>query len=281
MDIRRPYRGPGPGRPDSIPLPPARLPLVRAGRPLKRWRYVGVYGPELMLCAGAAHVGPARQVWWAVWDRQPRRLHERTRLLLGRGAVSVEQPGRLRVRDRGVEIDLRLDEGPGIEVVSPAGPAYIWTRKQGGVAASGRVRLEGRERELAGRAIVDESAGYHDRRTSWLWSAGVGRAGDGRQAAWNLVAGIHDHLEASERTVWLDGEPAEVGPVEFAADLSAIVFAEGGELRCRAEATRRRHDRLLIFRSDYEQPFGTFSGALPGAELAEGYGVMERHDVVW
>jgi hypothetical protein len=35
-------------------------------------------------------------------------------------------------------------------------------------------------------------------------------------------------------------------------------------------------------RSDYEQPFGTFSGELPVAgELREGYGVMERHEVVW
>jgi hypothetical protein len=35
-------------------------------------------------------------------------------------------------------------------------------------------------------------------------------------------------------------------------------------------------------RQDYEQPFGTFAGELPGAgELREGYGVMERHDVVW
>jgi hypothetical protein len=35
-------------------------------------------------------------------------------------------------------------------------------------------------------------------------------------------------------------------------------------------------------RSDYRQPFGTFAGTLPGGiELAEGYGVMEEHDVRW
>jgi hypothetical protein len=281
MDTRLPYRGPGPGRPDTIPLPPQRLPPLRAGRLLKRWRYVGLYGPELMLCAGSAHVGPAWQVWWAVWDRAAGRLHERTRLAFGRRTVRAEQPGRLWVRDRGVEIDLRLEEGPGVEVVSPAGGAYIWTRKQGDVPARGDVRIGGRECTLAGRAIVDESAGYHDRRTSWRWSAGVGSADDGRAVAWNLVAGIHDHPAASERTVWVDGVPVEVGPVEFAADLSAIGFAEGGELRCAAEATRRRRDRLLVFRSDYEQPFGTFAGTLPGVALAAGYGVMERHDVVW
>ncbi|MDQ6915457.1 MAG: hypothetical protein M3155_06555, partial [Actinomycetota bacterium] len=74
------------------------MPLLAAGRLLKRWRYVGVYGPELMLCAGSAHIGPTWQVWWAVWDRRTGRLHERTRLARGRDAVRVEQPGALWVR---------------------------------------------------------------------------------------------------------------------------------------------------------------------------------------
>ena len=47
---------------------------------------------------------------------------------------------------------------------------------------------------------------------------------------------------------------------------------------------------LGLVRSRYEQPFGTFRGVLPssldgrlpsGLELAEGYGVMEDHDVSW
>jgi len=39
---------------------------------------------------------------------------------------------------------------------------------------------------------------------------------------------------------------------------------------------------LLVMRSHYRQPFGTFAGTLPGGvELAEGYGVMEEHDVLW
>ena len=41
---------------DRVPLPPVRMPSRRGTRPLKRWRYVGVYGPELMLCVGSARV---------------------------------------------------------------------------------------------------------------------------------------------------------------------------------------------------------------------------------
>lgn len=39
------------------------MPRVRGGRPLKRWRYVGVYSPDVMLCAGEARVGGLPQRW--------------------------------------------------------------------------------------------------------------------------------------------------------------------------------------------------------------------------
>jgi hypothetical protein len=38
----------------------------------------------------------------------------------------------------------------------------------------------------------------------------------------------------------------------------------------------------LLVRSSYRQPFGSFSGSLPGGvELAAGLGVLEEHDVYW
>ena len=38
----------------------------------------------------------------------------------------------------------------------------------------------------------------------------------GARVAWNLVDGVHDAPVASERTVWVDGEPREVPPLAFA-----------------------------------------------------------------
>ncbi len=189
---------------------------------------------------------------------------------------------RLRVRDDGVEIDLALaSAAPGVECVCPSGAAYAWTRKTP-VRAAGTVTIAGAALTVAAAGLLDESAGYHARRIDWRWCAGVGRAADRRAVAWNLVTGINDPPERSERTVWVDGEPREVGPVSFAADLSSIAFAEGGELRFAAEAERRRRDELLVFASDYAQPFGTFAGTLPGGvEVAEAFGVMERHSARW
>jgi hypothetical protein len=222
------------------------MPLLRGGRPLKRWTYVGAYGPELMVCATSGRVGVVPFSWWAVWDGE--RLHE----------------GR-----RGLE--LSPGEGAAIEVVSPHGRQYAWTRKR---AARVGGSFCGRTFDLPG--IIDESAGYHARHTAWRWSAGVGTLVSGEPVAWNLVEGVHDAPEASERTVWVAGEPREVPPVTF----DGLRGVAG--LRFEPVAVRAARENYLVIRSDYEQPFGRFEGELPRAgELREGWGVMERHDVLW
>ena len=54
-----------------------------------------------------------------------------------------------------------------------------------------------------------------------------------------------------------------------------------GGLRFTEWSAREDHTNLLLFRSDYRQPFGTFEGEVGGVRLREGYGVMEQHDVRW
>ncbi len=71
-------------------------------------------------------------------------------------------------------------------------------------------------------------------------------------------------------------------PVTTRDRSGGVAFAEGGALSFTGEATRARRENLLLFASDYEQPFGTFTGELPGAgPLREGLGVMERHTAKW
>lgn len=273
MSAAIPWRGPGPGRPDGLPLPPAALPPLLGGRLRKRWRYVAGFSDELMACAAYARIGPAVQAWWAVWDRSAQVLrHGGSGPLGGRAGVRLPS-GRMRVD--GV-LDLRFQARPAVEVVSPHGGAHIWTAKQGDVALRGTVL--GRRAEL--RGLVDDSAGYHARRTDWRWSCGIGRAAEGAAVAWNLVSGIHDAASASERTVWVDGVAHEVGPVAFAEDLSGV-SGSGVSLRFAAEATRAHAVDRLVLASAYEQPFGSFSGELPGVGAVEGLGVMERHSVRW
>ena len=254
------------------------MPGWRGRRPLKRWRYVGAYGAELMVCAGDAHIGPVHQRFWAVATPDGR-LREKT-ALLGSGGVRISGP-EVAIDGRGVRARLRVEESEAVETLSRHGDSYIWTGKQGGVRVSGLVELDGQPIQFDARGVVDDSAGYHARHTVWSWSAGVGVATDGRPVAWNLVTGVHDAPEHSERTLWLDGEPSELPPVEFAPDLSWI-SGPGLELTFSEWSAREDDTNALLLKSKYRQPFGTFRGKLsPGTELREGYGVMESHDVFW
>jgi hypothetical protein len=250
---------------------PARL----GTRPLKAWRYIGVFGPELMICVAAVRIGRARQSFWAVWERDNRRLHETT--WLSAGGVRLA-PGSARVSDGPASLSLAFAETDGVETICRSGDGYGWTRKQGGIAVTGTVTLAGGQpRAVNARAVIDDTAAYYERHTRWRWCAGVGSDGDGRALAWNLVEGVNDPPAGSERTVWIDGAAREVPPVVFAPGLEAV-----GALRFHVEAAREHRQNLVVVRSRYRQPFGTFTGRLPdGTAVQEGFGVMEDHDVWW
>jgi hypothetical protein len=207
----------------------------------KSWQWVGAFGPELMLCVAWAKVGPIRRSWWAVWDGST--LHEGTK----------------------APFSLTYERGTPIEVTT--GPMF--TRK-----TPLRVRGEvlGRSIDLPG--LLDESHGRHPRRTAWMWSAGAGLSASGSAVIWNLVEGLHDG-SPSERTVWVDGVPHEVPHQPFHG-LSRV-----GDLRFDPAAVRAKRENYLVLRSDYEQPFGRFTGSLPVAGDLTGWGVMERHEALW
>ena len=272
-----PWRGPGENRPD-LPLPPGPMPLRWGGQTRKRWRYVGLFDAEVMLCAARAEVGPLGQSFWILWDRGRRRHHARTTLRPGSAEVRMDGAA-IEVDSPGLRASLRLGESEPVESICPSGGAWAWTRKRGGVPVEGTIEIPGRRWAVACRGIDDESAGYHSRRTSWRWSAGVGSAADGRAVAWNLVEGVNDPPERSERAVWVEGEPSEPAPVRFDG-LSAIELG-GGRLQFASESVHARDENLLLFSSRYRHRFGRFSGALGGLALAEGLGVMEEHDARW
>jgi Protein of unknown function (DUF2804) len=264
---------------NQISPPPSRLPLRHNGQTRKRWRYVGFYGQELMLCAARAQVGPLGQCFWAVWDRGTGKSYDHTSLRPGSKEVRMDG-AEIAIETRAVRLRLHLGDSTPIEARCPSGRSWAWTRKRAGVPATGTIEIEGRRLQLDGLAVDDESAGYHRRRTSWHWSAGVGRAGDGRAVAWNLVEGINDPAEHSERAIWVEGQPHEPPPVHFDG-LAGVEFGGGRRLEFSSGSERSRDDNFLLFRSSYRHEFGCFGGALGDLELAEGLGVMEQHDARW
>jgi Domain of unknown function (DUF2804), C-terminal len=301
-----PWRGPGDDRPD-LPLPPGKVPIRRDGVWRKRWRYLGAFSEQLMLCAARVQVGPVGQTFWAIWDREGNELHERTRILpppLARGEVWTEptespDAGRIdwappeggttvrieagaRSGQEQTRAFLRAGEGPWAESVCPVPDSergYVWTRKRI-VPVECDVRIGERRIRTEAMGVEDESCGYHPKHTVWTWSAGVGHAADGSPVGWNLVTGINDPPQRSERAVWVAGEPSEPGPVEFEG-LEAVTH-ESGRLEFTAECERRKDEKRMLVQYSYRQPFGSFTGTLPGGvELASGLGVMEHHDAHW
>jgi hypothetical protein len=277
-----PWRGAAEDRP-SLPVPPDPMPLLLGRRFRKRWRWVGAFADNLIVFAAIVQVGPAAMTFWGIWDRERRRLWERTRRDLPGRRRDVVMPGHsVRVRAGSIEFDLELEEGYPIECMCPNGEGgYSWTRKAAGMPVRGEVRVGRRSNPLDGFGVTDDSAGYHQRYTSWKWSAGVGAARDGRKIAWNLVRGINDPPVSSERTLWVAGRPMEPGPVSFQG-LDSIHFEDESRLNFSAETQRTHHEGIpLLARSDYEAPFGTFTGSLNGLPLESALGVMEAHDAVW
>ena len=88
-----PARGPAVHELD-LPLPPAAMPRWQGRRPLKRWRYIGVFGPELQLCVGDARIGPVPVRWWAI--AEPGRPLREGREKLGNTSVHVGPDGELK-----------------------------------------------------------------------------------------------------------------------------------------------------------------------------------------
>lgn len=257
----------------------ASLALFNHGQLRKRWRYVGVFTEDLMLCAARAEVGPMAQSFWVLWDRETRQQWSHTALRPGSKEVTFDG-SYLEIDAVDLRASLWIGETAPIEATCPSGRSQAWTRKRVGMPIEGTVEAPGRRWQLSGRGVDDESAGHHQRHTSWLWSAGIGRAADGRDLAWNLVQGVNDPPQGSERAIWVDGAPSEPPPVRFRG-LEAIDLGGGESLSFAGESEHARNDNYLLIRSRYRHRFGTFTGSLGGLELAEGLGVMEEHDALW
>ncbi len=277
--LDRPYRGPAADRPVGVPFPPEAMPLYRAGTLLKRWHYVTFWSPQVVLCANQVHIGSIAQEYWGVLDRTTQHFVQRTNYVTRKVVLS---PGRLRIveRDVGVELPIRPDDE--FEVYRPEGQAYTWSRKQFAARATAEVRVGSRTLRPEGAVFVDIQAGYHPRSTSWRWSAGAGFDQTGRRVAWNAIVGLADSPTASERTLWIEGVGVEIPPVRFDPDGLTVFFSDGARLAFRQEAILRKHVALLRIRSKYDHGFGVWEGTLPGGLVVrDGVGVREWQDALW
>ena len=214
-----------------------------------------------MLCVAHAKVGVLGRSWWAVWDGE--RLYE------GARGVSVSAQ-RATVRDGDTRFELTLGHGRGDR-------GHDRSRLDAQDTAAG-------ERDGCGRRADDPGCLARPARRVRRPPRAPYRLALVRRRG-EIGGGRGRRLEPRRRAcTTVIPRSARSGSTASHTRSPAQPFdgLDGvGDLRFSAQAVRAKRENYLVVASDYEQPFGTFTGSLPIAGPLHGWGVMERHSALW
>jgi hypothetical protein len=272
----------------------------------KRWHYVSIAGERVVVAMAIIDVGWAASCFAYVFDRRARRL-VRDLSYMGLPGVSarvsnppvagartsfrapffraeiIEEAGEWRVTARGrrFALDARLDgrsAPPTLCAVAPIdGGIANCTHKTACLPAAGVVRVDGETIFLDGAAgAFDHTSGLLARETRWRWASATDA-----KIGFNLVDGFNGPVE---NVAWIDGKIVPVGAVRFDFDDPLGEWKIRGDkcdLVFNAEGARREDKNLLVAKSWYVQPIGTFRGTIGGAKIDRLVGVTEDHIARW
>ena len=169
------------------------------------------------------------------------------------------------------------------------------TYKTAGLVTEGHLAVDGRTIDFprdTTRGLVDWTWGCPARETYWNWSSCAAVMPDGRTVGWNLATGINEGKNV-ENAFWIDGELEALGRVRFDYDPKNLLFPwevtdENGRvsLRFQPEGMRSENLNMLVIKSRFFQPFGTYQGTLTreNGEVVhiDGLpGVAEEHFALW
>ena len=285
----------------------------------KRWHYVSIAGPEVVLACLVADLGWTAAAFAYVFDRRAKRLlcdHSFLGIQKVTHIVAAQSGESATTTFRGLSASIRLErpkgsrawrlqaEGPGGFVLdatldaSSAPPTLCAiapitdgvanaTHKTVSLPASGVVRVGGARFELSGHAgALDHTSGLLARDTSWRWASA-----SGKDIGLNLVEGFNGPVE---NALWHEGRLYPVGEATFEFDKEDHlkpwrIRTRNGmvDLGFQPEGARREDKDLFVAQSFYVQPIGVFSGTVrpgPGAravEVRDLAGVTEDHVARW
>ena len=225
----------------SIPSA-ARIPAMRTH---KAWTWVGAFGPELMLCAASARIGPARTSWWAVWDGE--RLHERTHRRLGPvDGDAGARPRRRRARPRGRagravgradgrDLDAQAPGAGSWRGPGPRGRAARARRRVGGPPPAHDVVVVERRR---GRARRRPAGDVEPRRRAARRRQGLGAGGlDRRRAVARPAAAVR--RPATESATFASALSPRVPGARTCCSCRRTTSSRSGRSRARCRSVAR------------------------------------------
>ena len=296
------------------PLPPIDLGRALGDRILRRkkWFYVAIASDTVWISLAVVRTGYATTAFAFVTDRK-RMIAERTvfgpptagmvtddpaqgalaSLRVGATHFALDRRGSfvdVRVHIKDLEIDAELDldgSPPAISAVASLGPQLVTaTEKRALARVRGRVVIAERARSLDNAlGGYDYSHGLMPRRTRWRWAFAMGKTNEG-PFAFNLTSGFVGEAECAafqarvhplaEPTFHFDPHHPE-RPWTLRGDGVDLVFFP--------DAVHEQRTNLLVVRSRFLQPAGTFRGTLrvDGRNVpVDGMpGVVEDQDSLW
>jgi hypothetical protein len=121
------------------------------------------------------------------------------------------------------------------------------------------------------------------RHTRWRWAFATGRARDGEPLAFNVVQGFVGEAECA---LFTQGDVQPLAEPKFSFDRDRpsdpwSLKGEGIDLRFEVGAVHAQNTNLVVVRSRFLQPVGTFYGTIGGRNVDGMPGVVEDQDVVW
>jgi hypothetical protein len=283
----------------------------------KRWVYAAVATDEMWFSLAIVRTGYAATAFAFAYDLQGNRMmldrtvigpagvarvtddfHEQgevARFAMAKTRLSVTRRGTtldLRARIGELELDAAVDEQtgpPAITAIARLGDGLVnGTEKRALLAVRGLARVGQREVVLdAGTAGYDYTHGLLPRHTQWRWAFALGKAKSGEPFGFNVVQGFVGEAECA---AFLGSEVVPIAEPRFELDVNEPMkpwrlVGDGIDLAFRPGGVHAQHTNLVVVKSRFVQPVGTFRGTMrvAGREVAiENLpGVVEDQDVLW
>lgn len=283
----------------------------------KRWVYAAVATEEMWFSLAIVRTGYAATAFAFAYDLQGNRMmldrtamgpagvarvsddfHQQGEIAtfsMGRTNLAVSRRGSsldLRARMGDLELDAAVDESagpPAITAIASLGEGLVnGTEKRALLGVRGAARVGQRRVTLdGGTAGYDYTHGLLPRHTRWRWAFALGKTTSGEPFGFNVVEGFVGEAECA---AFLGEEIAPIAEPRFEFDVHEPMkpwrlVGEGMDLEFRPGGVHAQHTNLLIVKSRFIQPVGTFRGTVRAfgreIEVVGLPGVVEDQDVLW
>ena len=225
----------------------------------KKWRFAGIYSPEVVggvAVVNAGYMGSCFAYALHIPTGKIVEYRAQSPLAIGcsisdhalRGQAVFSRGGNLVMYSYGepgdlgqILVDVTTSAGPLTmrlemdesrkascphQITTPTpGGSFAFTHKTAGNDITGRMETPfGEFTFKPGEAFgaIDHTAGYHDKNWEWRWSSFGGRSENGRRVGLNLVAPVH-HETIMENAMWVDGDCYPLSEATFEYDTADVL----------------------------------------------------------